>query len=311
MNEKNTTTKKKDISPEIMQKVLTGDLRTLTPKERVEYYNHVCESVGLNPLTKPFDYITLNQKVQLYAKKEATDQLRSVNGISVKILERESRDGLYIVVAQAIDKTGRIDESLAAVSTLNIKGDQLANALMKCETKAKRRVTLSIAGLGWLDETELETINPADMQRVVFPEDEKPDKEPGKADKAAAEKQEKPSDKQEEKPTKEKKQAEKQEKKKEQKPADKPETKEETQKENTSSYIVRAFKETKGREGQILLKVLVTKDENDPTGTTCYCLEEPDINKLNNNKSACPNLFITGIMEEKMGLPIIKNINVA
>jgi len=29
---------------------------------------------------------------------------------------------------------------------------------MKAETKAKRRVTLSIAGLGWLDETELDTI---------------------------------------------------------------------------------------------------------------------------------------------------------
>ena len=39
-----------------------------------------------------------------------------------------------------------------------LKGDALANALMKCETKAKRRVTLSIAGLGWLDEIELATI---------------------------------------------------------------------------------------------------------------------------------------------------------
>jgi hypothetical protein len=37
-------------------------------------------------------------------------------------------------------------------------GDVLANALMKAETKAKRRVTLSLAGLGWLDETELDTI---------------------------------------------------------------------------------------------------------------------------------------------------------
>jgi hypothetical protein len=43
----------------------------------------------------------------------------------------------------------------------NLKGDALANALMKPETKAKRRVTLSIAGLGWLDETELETIRDA------------------------------------------------------------------------------------------------------------------------------------------------------
>jgi hypothetical protein len=39
-----------------------------------------------------------------------------------------------------------------------LKGDALANALMKCETKAKRRVPLSLAGLGWLDETELATI---------------------------------------------------------------------------------------------------------------------------------------------------------
>jgi hypothetical protein len=30
---------------------------------------------------------------------------------------------------------------------------------MKCETKAKRRVTLSICGLGMLDEAELDTVN--------------------------------------------------------------------------------------------------------------------------------------------------------
>ncbi|MDQ3831524.1 MAG: hypothetical protein M3361_19940 [Candidatus Tectomicrobia bacterium] len=52
----------------------------------------------------------------------------------------------------------REDESTGAVSVGNLRGDALANALMKCETKAKRRVTLSIAGLGWLDETEIETI---------------------------------------------------------------------------------------------------------------------------------------------------------
>jgi hypothetical protein len=40
----------------------------------------------------------------------------------------------------------------------HLKGDALANALMRAETKAKRRVTLSLAGLGWLDETEIVTI---------------------------------------------------------------------------------------------------------------------------------------------------------
>jgi hypothetical protein len=65
---------------------------------------------------------------------------------------------IYVVTARAKDRTGREDESTGAVPLGNLKGDALANALMKAETKAKRRVTLSIAGLGWLDETELETI---------------------------------------------------------------------------------------------------------------------------------------------------------
>lgn len=47
----------------------------------------------------------------------------------------------------------------------SLRGDAKANALMKAETKAKRRVTLSIAGLGWVDETEIDTI--PDKRRVV------------------------------------------------------------------------------------------------------------------------------------------------
>jgi hypothetical protein len=62
------------------------------------------------------------------------------------------------VTARAKDRTGREDESTGAVALGTLKGDAMANALMKAETKAKRRVTLSLAGLGWLDETELETI---------------------------------------------------------------------------------------------------------------------------------------------------------
>jgi len=39
-----------------------------------------------------------------------------------------------------------------------LKGLDLANAFLKCETKAKRRVTLSICGLNMLDETEVDDI---------------------------------------------------------------------------------------------------------------------------------------------------------
>lgn len=42
----------------------------------------------------------------------------------------------------------------------------MANALMKAETKAKRRVTLSICGLGLLDESEIDTMKGAETYDV-------------------------------------------------------------------------------------------------------------------------------------------------
>ncbi|HZC02050.1 MAG TPA: hypothetical protein VE844_12020, partial [Gammaproteobacteria bacterium] len=110
------------------------------------------------PLTKPFEYLTLNGKLRLYALRDCADQLRRLHGISIYIANRERLNDIYIVTARAKDRQGREDESTGAVTVGHLKGDALANALMKAETKAKRRVTLSIAGLGWLDETELETI---------------------------------------------------------------------------------------------------------------------------------------------------------
>ena len=94
----------------------------------------------------------------LYARKDATDQLRRNSQVSIIKLERETVNGVYVVTAYAQDGAGRTDSSIGAVNTENLKGDALANAMMKAETKAKRRVTLSICGLGWLDETEIETI---------------------------------------------------------------------------------------------------------------------------------------------------------
>lgn len=150
--------------------LIEGDLSGLTPDQRLSHYKAVCESVGLNPLTKPFEYIKLNGKLVLYAKRDATDQLRKINKVSVKIQEVKTLDGVYVVVAEAKDKDGREDSSTGAVSIKGLTGDALANAFMKAETKAKRRVTLSICGLGLLDESEIETIKDA----KPFVENEKP-----------------------------------------------------------------------------------------------------------------------------------------
>ncbi len=139
------------------QVLIGGDLSKLNPQERVMYYKAVCESVGLNPLTKPFEYITLNGKLTLYARRDATDQLRQINKVSINILSREVVEDCYVVTARATTPI-RQDESIGAVSIVGLKGEARANAMMKAETKAKRRVTLSVCGLGMLDETEVDTI---------------------------------------------------------------------------------------------------------------------------------------------------------
>lgn len=141
----------------VEQVVIGGDLSRLNPNDRVVYYNKVCQSLGLNPLTTPFAYINLNGKLTLYAKRDCTEQLRKINRVSIQILSREMVEDCYVVTARATTPT-RQDESIGAVSIAGLRGEARANAMMKAETKAKRRVTLSVCGLGMLDETEVDTI---------------------------------------------------------------------------------------------------------------------------------------------------------
>lgn len=149
------------IDPAIVERVLLeGDLGKLTASQRVAYYGKVCEALGLNPLTRPFEYIVLNNRLVLYARRECTEQLRKVHKVSLSIVARELTEELYAVTAKAQLPDGRTDESIGVKSLAGLKGDARANAMMTAETKSKRRVTLSICGLGLLDESELESLPP-------------------------------------------------------------------------------------------------------------------------------------------------------
>lgn len=150
----------------IMEEVIAkGDLARLSPEDRAIYYREVCLSMGLNPLTRPFEYITLNGKLTLYATRGATDQLRQLHGVSIEISDRQTTGECYVVTARAM-LGGRTDESTGAVFIGGLKGEALANSLMKAETKSKRRVTLSIVGLGWMDESEVESVRTARLVAV-------------------------------------------------------------------------------------------------------------------------------------------------
>ena len=147
--------------------VIRGDLSKLSPEQRVQYYRMTCDSLGLNPLTRPFDYIMLNGKLTLYAKKDATDQLRSLKGVSIDDVDLKEVGDNFIVKVKGHDASGRSDVEIGVVRKSDMQGNT-ANAQMKAVTKAKRRLTLSLCGLGWLDETEVETI--PDAKPVVVSE---------------------------------------------------------------------------------------------------------------------------------------------
>ncbi len=160
----------------IMERVIiTGDLAKLSEAERVVYYFRVCESLGLNPLTKPFDYINLNGKLQLYPNKDCAAQLRKIQRVSITDLRAELIGDIYTVTV-AGSTNGRSDLATGAVNIKGLGGEGLANAYMKAETKAKRRLSLSLAGLGFADESEIEDIPP----------DEAPPERKSLAERAAA-----------------------------------------------------------------------------------------------------------------------------
>jgi len=142
--------------------ILRGDLRGMTDAARAKYLGVLCKTIGLNPLLNPIQLIDFKDQggVQCYVTRRGTDQLRKLYGISIEVLSQAEKDNTYTVHVKARhEATGRVDEDMAVLELVDrnkraLTGQERWNAMMKCMSKAKRRVTLSICGLGFLSEDE-------------------------------------------------------------------------------------------------------------------------------------------------------------
>jgi hypothetical protein len=147
------------LDPAILESLaLRGDISGLKPDQKVRYVNDRCHRLGLDPADIPFLSLRLNGKEVLYASRAATDQLARLHGVRREVISREIIQDCYVVTVRGTLPDGRTEDSIGAVAIGGLKGDAFANAIMKAETKAKRRNTLAILGLGMLDESEIETI---------------------------------------------------------------------------------------------------------------------------------------------------------
>lgn len=144
------TTKAHDLlGEELLAKIVqSGDLTYLSESDRLVYYFAYCRQLGLNPLSRPFDYIQDKGKIALYPNAQAASQLRDKRNVSTRILKEECllNGEIYSVLVEA--RIGdRTEQATGKVSLTGLDGKGKATAMKKAETQARRRATLAIVGL--------------------------------------------------------------------------------------------------------------------------------------------------------------------
>ena len=164
------------ITPEMFA-LAKGELKALNNNQQAFVLGELCKATGLNPAGAPFDFLWFNGRLNIYPNKGAASQLRAREKASIKIVSKVREGDVYTVTARISTPDGREEEASGAVSLLEwdkdnkclrldkqgnpipLRGLELANAMMKAESKAKRRVTLDAIGLGLMDAEEVEDLS--------------------------------------------------------------------------------------------------------------------------------------------------------
>ena len=160
------------VEPAVMREVVAGNIAGLTAAQQTEYMLAVCNSLGLNPLVKPLEFIDFPArrgepaKTVLYPNATAVNMLIDREALSVDysdVHEDPERDIMiqwcYITngkrqgkdfAALPISREEWQNQNGKNVRTgrkIPLDGEAWANQLMKLTTKARRRAVLAFCGL--------------------------------------------------------------------------------------------------------------------------------------------------------------------
>ena len=149
--------------------ILHNDLSKLTKEQQVQYVSYRCSKAGLDVAGSPFNLIPNKEgKLFLYANKEAAAQLNQLRSLSPVVSKEEFlMDNTIFKVTYKVTENGRATEDCGAVGLVKVKKmpgkpdeirplspDEVADAIMKAHTKAKRRAILTHCGIGTNDLDE-------------------------------------------------------------------------------------------------------------------------------------------------------------
>lgn len=158
------------LSNEIVSSIiLHNDLSKLSKEQQVQYVAYRCNKAGLDVAGSPFNLIPNKEgKLFLYANKEAAAQLNQLRSLSPVVSKEEFlMDNTIYKVTYRVTENGRTTEDCGAVGLVKVKKmagkedeirklspDEVADAIMKAHTKAKRRAILTHCGIGTNDLDE-------------------------------------------------------------------------------------------------------------------------------------------------------------
>jgi hypothetical protein len=137
---------------------LHKDLSKLTEDQQLQYVMNIYKALDIAPIFNVFSLIKLQGKMVLYADKDCASLLAKKHRITTQLVERDmdKETGLYRVTMRASDAAGRfaIDDGILWVG--DAKGQRLADSMMKCMSKARRRSIFSLLGLSAVTDDDIE-----------------------------------------------------------------------------------------------------------------------------------------------------------
>ena len=152
----------------LLSLITKGNLNGMSDDQVIQVYVARCESIGVDPRTQPFDVLVLNGAKRLYPNSRLAEQLIQRHRLSTtKTREETTPEGIRIVEVEVSDALGRKVSATGALFVKALTGQPLADAWMKCETKATRRAVLRFCGLGQIaEQPEIEDVQYTVRQSV-------------------------------------------------------------------------------------------------------------------------------------------------
>ena len=132
----------------------SGDLYALSNAQRVAHYINLCRSLGLNPLSRPYQWIGFKESenspavLTLYFKPQAAAEVLRNNRVSVHFPRKEIVGELFVCEAHGTAPDGRLGVGTKYVPLTGkfgkLTGRYLANAFMAAESGALRRLAINM-----------------------------------------------------------------------------------------------------------------------------------------------------------------------